>query len=514
MSGWSHGYNVSTGYTFGFYRELAPDWLDLALAMRGLETPRSDGSQPFRYLELGSGQGFGLCLLAAANPEGEFLGIDFSPEHTAHARALAADMGLANIRFVEGDFAVLGQSWPQDYGEFDYAVMHGIYSWVPEPVRQALVAILTSAVRSGGAVYVSYNALPGWTSTLPFQHLLRSLEVREGLSGMKAIEAGRDLFGKLEQAGSGVTKALPALKARIEATHKQPAAYLVQEYLHENWHPMWCSKVMGELAQAKLDLAATANLAENLMPSVLPREFQQLLAGHDDPRLREDLTDCLINQTFRRDIFVRGPRRRFPAAADWQTTFHLWRLNTAEPPAAELPIATAFGSVKLAAKAVAALLDALGDKPVSIAELASGPAFSGKRHALQQDLLLLAHAGWIGVGRRADRSPEQATRCNTAVARLAGVGGPYRHLAAARLGSAVGAGDSDLLLLDGYLEDPAAFGGKAEASLKTRLDRLGRKVAKDGVALSGDEEAEHIKRLAATFTERTLPLWRELGVVA
>ena len=61
----SHGYDTSVGYTFGFYREMAPGWLDLCVRSAGREPARCGGA--FRYLELGCGQGFGLCLLAAAH---------------------------------------------------------------------------------------------------------------------------------------------------------------------------------------------------------------------------------------------------------------------------------------------------------------------------------------------------------------------------------------------------------------------------------------------------------------
>lgn len=513
MSGWSHGYNVSAGYTYGFYRETAPAWLDLALAMRGFVPPRIQPGQPFRYLELGSGQGFGLCLLAAANPEGEFLGIDFSPEHTAHARAVASEMGLTNITFVEGDFGALGGQWPADYGEFDYAVMHGIYSWVPKAIRESLIAILTEAVASGGAVYVSFNTMPGWASTLPFQHLLRSLEIRQALPGMKAVDAGRELFARLEGVGSGVTKALPGLKSRIEATRKQPHAYLVQEYLHENWHPMWCSQVMGEFTNAKLELAASATLAENLIPGILPQEHQKILADYGDPRLREDLTDCLINQTFRRDVHVRGPRRRHALETSWQQGFRFWRLNSAPVPD-EMPIATSFGSVKLGAKNYASLLEAIGDSSLSLAELTALSTSQADRRSLNQNLLLLVHAGWLGCGRRELPADQAATQSNAAVARLAGVGGPYRHLAAPNLGSAVPATDSELLLLEGYVSARAEFEKAPDAYLKSRLDRIGRKLAKDGKPLPANEEAELIRSLAATFTGQTLPVWRKLGVVS
>ena len=68
MSDWSHGYNVSLGYTYGFYRELAPDWLDLCTRISGYAAPSRSTDGSFRYIEFGSGQGLGLCLLAAANP--------------------------------------------------------------------------------------------------------------------------------------------------------------------------------------------------------------------------------------------------------------------------------------------------------------------------------------------------------------------------------------------------------------------------------------------------------------
>ena len=98
MSGSSHGYNVSVEYkSYGFYREMAPDWLDFCVRSAGYETGRRGTA--FRYLYLGSGQGFGLCVLAAANPDAEFLGVDFQPEHIAHSHGLAQAAGLSNVRF-------------------------------------------------------------------------------------------------------------------------------------------------------------------------------------------------------------------------------------------------------------------------------------------------------------------------------------------------------------------------------------------------------------------------------
>src|SRR5690606_24180804 len=46
--------------------------------------------------------------------------------------------------------------------KFDYIIAHGIYSWVPEPVREKMLAICRDHLTDNGVAYISYNALPGW----------------------------------------------------------------------------------------------------------------------------------------------------------------------------------------------------------------------------------------------------------------------------------------------------------------------------------------------------------------
>jgi hypothetical protein len=97
---WSQGYVADIAYTANFYRETAP------MAFAALSVGRSPGRalRPNRMLELGFGQGFGLSLLAAANPDVQFEGHDFNPEHVAHARRLIANAKLDNITVTESSF--------------------------------------------------------------------------------------------------------------------------------------------------------------------------------------------------------------------------------------------------------------------------------------------------------------------------------------------------------------------------------------------------------------------------
>src|SRR5262249_25860889 len=93
---WEKGYLSDVGYTSGFYREMAPIHMSFAALALGLSP--GHGFRPKRVLELGFGQGFGLCLLAAANPQIEFEGYDFNPEHVANAQRLIERAGLTNVK--------------------------------------------------------------------------------------------------------------------------------------------------------------------------------------------------------------------------------------------------------------------------------------------------------------------------------------------------------------------------------------------------------------------------------
>jgi hypothetical protein len=269
---------------------------------------------------------------------------------------------------------------------------------------------------------------------------------------------------------------------------------------------------MAEFYSAKLTLAASATMAENLIPGGLPRTHQDLIGRHNDPAIREDLSDCLINQTFRRDIFGRGLRRRFVGANDWRDSYAIWRVKH-EPVPSKIPVATAFGKVNLDAKLYAPLFGLLGEGAKSITDIAELPIFAGDQRTLHQTLLLLVHAGWLGCGRGKKQGSEIASNRNADLARLAAVGAPYRHLIAPVLGSAVGVTDSEMLMLDAYCSEPAAFDRAPAELLRKRLERLGRKLAKDGKPLSGDEETAQLEKTTSEFKSKTLPSWARLGVI-
>lgn len=110
-----------------------------------------------KVLEVGCGTGLNLLPMAAAFPAAEFVGVDLAEQPIRMAKELAARFGLNNVRFHQADINEMAD----DFGEFDYMIAHGFYSWVPASARDSLWRIARGSLSEHGVIQVSYNTLPG-----------------------------------------------------------------------------------------------------------------------------------------------------------------------------------------------------------------------------------------------------------------------------------------------------------------------------------------------------------------
>lgn len=496
MSNWSHGYNTAVGYTYQFYKETTPSWMDWAIRIKGFKAPDTSN---FRYLELGCGQGFGLNLIAALYPDSEFVGVDFNPQHIAHARDLATSAGLENITFEEADFLDLAGNWP--YGQFHFVVLHGIYSWISETLREAVCKCLDKALISGGLAYVSYNSMPGWISALPLQKLLQRHQVAKGLSPMAAIDQGFEFMNRLGAINAALFSALPQLSKRMEETIKKDKSYLIQEYLHENWHPMWFSQVCSEMEQAKLSFVGSATLPENYLPAMLPESMRSLAMEYDEPVFSQEIIDCMINQAFRRDIFQRGIYK--PWTANQNQGLLQSRFVLIKKPE-DFKFKTTFGEVNAKSEVYQPIIDALADGPKSVAELGSNPA------NVIQALTLLLNIGSVGIEMKGSA---KTIKFNKAVAKAATQGAPYTYLASGKVGNGIAAGTPTLMLLDAMAEKTPTTPEAMGKALANKLAAIGRQLVKDGKPLTDTEQVKtETQKQGKDFLEKTLPMYKRLGV--
>jgi SAM-dependent methyltransferase len=387
------GYVTDVPYVYGFKPMLAPAWLDLVAMIGGITPPAREGG--FAWCDLGCGQGVSAAILAATHPQGSFHGIDAMPAHVEHATRLAAEADAPNARFHAADFA---DTRALPLPRFDYIVAHGVYSWVDRPVRAQLRRFIDNHLKSGGLVYISYNALPGWTGDLPFQHLAR--ELASDLPGDSAarFSGAAALLGNLAEAGA------PSLAASFVASElrRRPAdyrpGYLVHEFMHAGWQPLYVTELRRDLKEIGLVPVGSALLAENFDGWTLGRRARKLVAGIADPDRRELVRDFCIDQRFRCDVFARDAASLSPA--EQRERLMSAGLALARPPAAityEMP--TPAGRVRYDNAAARAIIASLMSGIRRLADIPSG--FAAPRD-LMANMLVLCAAG--------DVRPAETTR--------------------------------------------------------------------------------------------------------
>jgi len=117
------------------YAQTHPDRLATVAILHGLEPP-----DPFtaRVLEIGCGAGGNLMAMAAATPGIRAVGVDLATGPIEDGRAVIAEVGLTNVELRQGDVRDLTDG---ALGEFDYIVAHGVYGWIPQDARDALLLV-------------------------------------------------------------------------------------------------------------------------------------------------------------------------------------------------------------------------------------------------------------------------------------------------------------------------------------------------------------------------------------
>ncbi len=505
----SGGYVADIPYTAGFYPETAPAYMAFAALCRG----RAPGlaSRPRRVLELGFGQGFGLALLAAANPDIAFEGCDFNAGHVAHARGLIEDAGLTNLAVSQMSFE---QAADRGENDVDVVILHGIVSWIDAASQRAVVLNLERRLRPNGVAYVSYNCMPGWAPLAPIRHLMTEVKRRTPGSSEDQIKLALDLIGKLWRHNAGYFVMNPMATHHVEAMLKMDRAYLAHEYLVERAELPQFSEVAALLAPAGLSYTASAALLDNFDDYAAPETVKPLIPQIDDPILRETVRDFAANRKFRRDIYCRGTnelspeqRRRMLSGLSFALAVPRARLT--------LQFLGPVGDITLKPEFHAAVADVLARGIASFDELMALPAFGQSRVDLLVDCLaLLIHSGQVlPLPNNDTPDVEPARRFNRVVIARARTGRLYGHLAAPIARTGVPVDEFGLLALtalsDGHVK-PAGAARHVLSMLAIRDQRPHR----ENVPIEDDGEALAFlaERLKSVFEEQ-MPLWRSLGAL-
>ncbi|MCL4401401.1 MAG: class I SAM-dependent methyltransferase, partial [Acidobacteria bacterium] len=193
-----------------------------------------------RVLELGCGEGANLIPMALALPGSEFIGIDSAARAIAKGQGTVNALDLGNIKLQHMDILDV----PGDIGKFDYIITHGVYSWVPEPVRDKLMSIAREHLAPQGIAYISYNTYPG----AHMRDMVREImlfHAGQFPEPAEKLDQSRALLRFLADVQPPETDYGMVLRQEYEALAKRSGYALYHDELSESNAPMYFHQFVG-----------------------------------------------------------------------------------------------------------------------------------------------------------------------------------------------------------------------------------------------------------------------------
>lgn len=255
-----------------------------------------------RVLEVGCASGGNLIPMAAALPSSEFVGIDFSPVQIERGRADVTELGLPNVRLLPMDIL----DFPAEMGAFDYIIAHGVYSWVPAEVQEALLAICARQLSPGGIAYISYNTLPGWRTRSAVRDAMIYHTQGVGDPRLRVAQARAVLDFLAESVKDDASIYGSTVRTEAEHLRKQADYYILHDHLEAVNEPLYFHQFIERAGRHALRYLGEADFTTMLGSEFSPQVKETLGRIAPDVLRREQFMDFIRNRTFRETLLVRG----------------------------------------------------------------------------------------------------------------------------------------------------------------------------------------------------------------
>lgn len=320
----------ATPYNSDAFPQSAPGQLAAIAHVFGLDAPPVSTA---RVLEIGCAAGGNLIPFAAMHPKAQVVGIDLSQVQIDDGRMRVAALELDNLELLAGDVAQMDSAV---LGQFDFVIAHGVYSWVPANVQDAVLAALRDLLTPRGVGYVSYNVYPGWKvkEVMRDAMLLASGASANPDDKVREARAMADFLEDVAPADGVMARVLAEFRARDEGFGD---SYLLHDELEAFNAPCYFYEMVGRAAGHGLTFLAEAR-PETMFPANHgPKVAEFLNEKCGGVRvLVEQYLDFVANRTFRESLLVhaeREPQIRYGVDAGRYARLHF----AAQTPAVDGP---------------------------------------------------------------------------------------------------------------------------------------------------------------------------------
>jgi len=308
------------------FAQTHPDRLSAIAALFGVPyTP----VRTCRVLELGCGDGGNMIPMAVGLPHAQFTGIDLAEKPVAQGKETIAALGLRNIKLHAADLLTFDASW----GEFDYIITHGLYSWTPSAVRDQILKISKQNLAPDGIAYVSYNALPGGR----IRQMLRELMLFQAADfedPEERIEQAKALLGFVATAAVNPDRFNLFIGEELERIREREPWAVFHDELADIYEPVYFHQFIDHAATHGLQYLAEASLPDMEEGRLTADAIATLdaIAG-DDRVLREQYVDFARCRAFRQTLLCHaGKEVDFPLKPDRLASLYVSTAATALSP--------------------------------------------------------------------------------------------------------------------------------------------------------------------------------------
>jgi methyltransferase-like protein/SAM-dependent methyltransferase len=267
----------------------------------GLDAP---ALKQARVLELGCAAGGNLIPIAARHPNASMVGVDLSSVQIRQGQAAIDKAQLKNIELRALDITGIDAS----FGQFDYIICHGVYSWVPASVQDAILRICSQNLAPNGVAYVSYNVYPGWKA----REIVRDAMILRGAPrdepGEK-LSYARGMLEFLEQSARPDSVLKKTLEENMPIVRNSGAYYLLHEFLEPHNAPCYFKEFAARASGHGLTYLADAEPSTMFVQNYGEKVRDPLLRECGGSQIMmEQYLDFLVNRTFRQTLLVKQER--------------------------------------------------------------------------------------------------------------------------------------------------------------------------------------------------------------
>lgn len=291
-----------TQYTSNAFYYSSPGHLRATAHLYGLEAPPVETA---RVLELGCAAGGNLLPFVLAYPQARAIGVDLSPAQIQQGQKIVQELGIANLDLRAMSLTDIDKG----FGEFDYIIVHGVFSWVPPEVREAILRICRENLSPKGIAYISYNTYPGWKAGDIVRDAML-LHSHSAGSDEEKLASAKAMLTLLSDGLSASNPLAPSLRAAVEQLRTHSDYYIAHEYLEAFNAPCYFVEFAAAAQQAGLaylgDAESHSELAQTYGQNV---QLNHSLVALGQPKImRQQYLDFAVGRNFRKSLVIHAER--------------------------------------------------------------------------------------------------------------------------------------------------------------------------------------------------------------